>query len=149
VEDARAALRFLLKEGEKQLIRLKEETLSGMGNQFFPFIEGLKSTELSKAQEEYVNMIESCARRIAEPFTRRISDSFLKLSPTEIKIAGLIRVGKTNKEMAKILNLSRSTILTHRHHIRVKLGLRNKKQNLRGFLAAMGTTEDIKKKPKH
>lgn len=149
VEDARAALRFLLKEGEKQLIRLREETLSGLGNQFFPFIEGLKNTELSKVQEEYVDMIESCARRISEPFTRRISDSALRLSPTEIKIAGLIRVGKTNKEMAKILNLSRSTVLTHRHHIRSKLGLRNKKQNLRGFLASMGAKEDIEKKPRH
>jgi DNA-binding CsgD family transcriptional regulator len=147
VEDARAALRFLLREGEKQIIRLREETLSSLGNQFFPFVEGLKSTKLSRTQEEYVNMIESCARRIAEPFTRKISDSALRLSPTEIKIAGLIRIGKRNKEMAKIMNLSQSTILTHRHHIRSKLGLRNRKQNLRGFLASMGTNEDIGKNP--
>jgi DNA-binding CsgD family transcriptional regulator len=148
VEDARAALRFFLKEGERQLIRLKEETLSGLGNQFFPFIEGLKGTRLSRAQQEYVDMIEFCARKIAEPFTRRISDTALKLSPTEIKIAGLIRVGKRNNEMAKMMRLSRSTILTHRNHIRSKLGLINKKQNLQAFLASLGPKPDTEKKAK-
>jgi DNA-binding CsgD family transcriptional regulator len=143
VEDARAALRFLLQEGEKQLIRLKEETFSGLANQFFPYIEGLKSTKLTKAQQEYVDMIESCARRIAEPFTRRISDTALKLSPTQIKIAGLVRAGKTNRDIAKIMRLSKSTILTHRNHIRNKLGLIHKKQNLQAFLASLGPKSDI------
>lgn len=145
VEEARAALRFLLQEGEKQLIRLKEETLSGLGNQFFPYIEGLKGTKLTKSQQEYVDMIESCARRISEPFTRRISDTALKLSPTEIKIAGLIRAGKTNRDIAKMMRLSRSTILTHRNHIRTKLGLIHKKQNLRAFLSSLGPKSDIEK----
>jgi DNA-binding CsgD family transcriptional regulator len=152
VEDARAALRFalrfLLKEGQKQIIRLKEETLSDLGNQFFPYIEGLKGTKLSRAQKEYVDLIESCARKFAEPFTRRISDSALGLSPTEIKIAGLIRAGKRNSQMAKIMQLSKSTILTHRHHIRAKLGLLNKKQNLQAFLATLGGKTDTEMKTK-
>jgi DNA-binding CsgD family transcriptional regulator len=148
VEDARAALRFFLQEGEKQLVKLKEETLSTMGKQFFPFIEGLKSTRLNKTQREYVDMIESCALKIAEPFARRISDPALRLSPTEIKIAGLIRAGKTNKDIAKIMELSKSTILTHRHHIRAKFGLLNKKQNLTMFLGALGTQLDAEAKAK-
>jgi DNA-binding CsgD family transcriptional regulator len=148
VEDARAAFRFLLQEGEKQLIRLKEDTLSTLGKQFIPYIEGLKSTKLTKAQQEYVDLIESCALKIAEPFARRISDPALRLSPTEIKIAGLIRAGKTNKDMAKIMRLSKSTILTHRHHIRAKLGLLKKKQNLVLFLGALGTKADAETKAK-
>jgi DNA-binding CsgD family transcriptional regulator len=120
-----------------------------LGNQFFPFIEGLKGTRLSRAQREYVDMIESCARKIAEPFTRRISDTALKLTPTEIKIAGLIRVGKKSNEIAKMMRLSRSTILTHRDHIRHKLGLNNKKQNLQAFLASLGPKPDTEKKAKN
>ncbi len=41
------------------------------------------------------------------------------------------------KQAANILNVSLSTILTHRHHIRTKLGLTNKKTNLRSFLKTL------------
>jgi len=51
-----------------------------------------------------------------------------------LKVAQLIRDGKANKEIAQLLHLSKSTILTHRHHIRVKLGIKNKKVNLRSVL---------------
>ena len=48
-----------------------------------------------------------------------------------------IRDGKTNKEMAEILLVSKNTILFHRYNIRSKLGLKNKKINLRSHLQAM------------
>jgi len=50
--------------------------------------------------------------------------------------------------MAKIMGLSKSTILTHRHHIRAKLGLLKKKQNLVLFLGALGTKADAETKAK-
>ena len=67
-----------------------------------------------------------------------------KLSPKEAKIACLIKDGLTNKEIAKMLNLSKSTILTHRHHVRTKLGLKNKKQNLQTYLNSLGTRQSSK-----
>lgn len=146
IEEARAALRFLLKEGANQITTLKEETFKKLANQILPYIEGLKSSQLNQSQLVYAEMIESNVRKLSEPFTRRISDPLYKLSPSELKIASLIRGGKSNKEMAKILNLSKSTILTHRHHLRAKLGLKNKKQNLRSFLDSLGSQESISKK---
>jgi DNA-binding CsgD family transcriptional regulator len=142
VEEARAALRFLLKEGANQLTKLKEETFKSLADQILPFIEGLKSSRLNQEQLVYTEMLESNVRKLAEPFTRLISDPIYKLSPSEVKIASMIREGKSNKDMAKILNLSKSTILTHRHHVRVKLGLRNKKHNLRSFLSSLGREEN-------
>jgi DNA-binding CsgD family transcriptional regulator len=139
VQDAKAALRFLLKEGANQLTQLKEETFENLANQILPYVEGLKHSTLNETQLGYTEMLESNIRKLAEPFTRRISDPIFKLSPSELKVASMIRGGKSNKEMAKILNLSKSTILTHRHHIRAKLGLKNKKQNLRLFLNSLGT----------
>jgi DNA-binding CsgD family transcriptional regulator len=52
----------------------------------------------------------------------------------EIKVANLIKEGRTNKEMAELLLRSKNTILFHRHNIRTKLGVKNKKINLRSHL---------------
>jgi DNA-binding CsgD family transcriptional regulator len=49
----------------------------------------------------------------------------------------LVKEGKTNKEVAEILLLSKNTILFHRHNIRTKLGLRNSKKNLRSHLLGL------------
>ena len=55
----------------------------------------------------------------------------------EIKIANLVREGKTNKEIADVLFISINTVLVHRHHIRTKLGIKNKKTNLRSHLLSL------------
>jgi DNA-binding CsgD family transcriptional regulator len=52
-------------------------------------------------------------------------------------VANLVREGKTNKEIAELLLLSKNTILFHRHNIRTKLGLRNNKKNLRSHLLSV------------
>lgn len=134
VEEAKAALRFLLKEGAAQLAELKEEMFNKLANQILPHVEALKDGRLNPEQQVYAELLESNVRKLANPLARRISDPMYRLSPNEIKIAGLIRDGKTNKEMGKIMRRSKSTILTHRHHIRVKLGLKKKKVNLRSYL---------------
>lgn len=136
--EAKAALRFLLEKGAVELADLKEEMVNNFASQILPFIQALKNYGFNEERRSFLDLMESNARRMLEPFSRSISNSMYRLSPAELKIAGLIRDGKANKEMAKILKVSKSTILTHRHHLRVKLGLRNKKQNLQSHLNFFG-----------
>lgn len=57
------------------------------------------------------------------------------LSSRELEIANLIKEGKTNKEIAQMLNLSVRTIEAHRYNMRDKVGLKHKrKKNLRNQL---------------
>jgi hypothetical protein len=55
----------------------------------------------------------------------------------QIRVAGLVKEGRTSKEIAELLYLSRNTILFHRHNIRTKLDLRKSKKNLRSHLLGL------------
>ncbi|MEN6318148.1 MAG: LuxR C-terminal-related transcriptional regulator [Syntrophaceae bacterium] len=45
--------------------------------------------------------------------------------------------GRTTKEIAELLGVAPSAIDSHRNNIRIKLGLNNKKVNLRSHLLSL------------
>ena len=63
-----------------------------------------------------------------------ITQLFSKLSPREIEICSLIKIGETSKEIAKALKISAATVQKHREAIRRKLGLTNRDVNLPSYL---------------
>ena len=66
----------------------------------------------------------------------KLSSKYFALTPSEIQIADLIKYGKTSKEIASMINVSPKAITFHRGNLRKKLGLLNKKINLRAYLQA-------------
>ena len=64
-------------------------------------------------QEDYVRQLER----------RNLDDSYDLLTDREREILQLVAEGRTNKEVANILNVSLTTVETHRTHILQKLGL--------------------------
>ena len=99
-----------------------------------PYLEKLKKNRLTDRQNNLLDILESNLNEIVSPFARNFSNSFMKLTPTEIQVANLIRQGETTKEIADLLNLSKKTIEFHRENIRTKIGIKNKKINLRTYL---------------
>jgi PAS domain S-box-containing protein len=134
LQDTETALRVLIERREQDVSLTREELNTKVKDQLVPYLEHLKQTQLNPEQAEFVGLIETNLKNFYDPAYARLSSPTYKLSPTELKVAQLIRDGKTNKEIAHLLHLSKSTILTHRHHIRVKLGIKNKKVNLRSLL---------------
>jgi two-component system response regulator NreC len=64
-------------------------------------------------QEDYIRQMER----------RGIEDSYELLTDREREILQLIAEGRTNKEVANVLNIGLTTVETHRTHILQKLGL--------------------------
>ena len=134
LEEVNTALKVLLKQRENDRTELEEKVLFNIKELVTPFLNKLKKTNLEAGQMDYANVIESNLNDIISPFVRRLSLNHLKLTPSEIQIANLVKQGMTSKQIAKMFNLSRRTIETHRKNIRNKLGLKSKKANLRTYL---------------
>ena len=80
---------------------------------------------------------ESNIDEMVSPFARELSSSYFNLTPTEIRVANLVKQEKTTGEIAQMFNISESAIVYHRHNIRKKLGLHNKKINLKTHLQSL------------
>jgi len=134
LEEVNTALRVLLKQREDDKKELGDVVLSNVRELIGPYLERLKKGRLAAVQKALVDILESNLESIISPFTINLSSRHFNLTPTEIRVANLVREGRTNKDIAELLLLSKNTVLFHRHNIRTKLGLRNSKMNLRSHL---------------
>jgi DNA-binding CsgD family transcriptional regulator len=137
LEEVNSALRVLLKRREEDKTELEEKILINVKELVAPYLEKLGSTSLTTMQSVYVDTLKSILTDIISPFAHRLSSKYLNLTPTEIQIANLVKEGRTTKEIAEILNSSSRTIESHRKNIRKKIGIANKKVNLRSHLLSM------------
>jgi len=137
LEDVNAALRVLLKRHEEDKVELEEKVLANVKDLVSPYIDKIKMSRLSAPQKSCMEVIESNLNEIISPFSRKLSSKFLNLTPKEIQVAGLIKDGKTSKEIADFLHTSTTTVAFHRRNIRIKLGLSNKKANLSTHLQSI------------
>jgi PAS domain S-box-containing protein len=137
LEEVNAALRVLLKRRDEDKRELGEKVLCNVRQLIFPYLEKLKKCKLNEKQQMFVSILESNLNEIISPLSYRLSSAHLNLTPAELQTANFVKHGRTSKEIAEFLNLSSGTIETHRKNIRRKLGIKNKKTNLRTQLLSM------------
>ncbi|MGE5800302.1 MAG: helix-turn-helix transcriptional regulator [Syntrophaceae bacterium] len=137
LEEVNTALKVLLKRREEDRKDTEEKISSNIQDLVLPHLSKLKKRMPGAREKSQINTIESILKGIISPFTQKLSPRMLNLTPKEIQVANLIRDGKTTKEIAEHLDVSKSAIDTHRHHIRKKLGLKNKRVNLTTYLHSL------------
>jgi PAS domain S-box-containing protein len=136
LEGANTALKMVLKKREENEEELKHTLHSNVKEMILPFIERLRDSHLDETQRTYVNVIERNLQEVYSPFLKQLSSLSPSLSPMDIQVAGLIKEGKSSKEIAKILGVSINTVISYRYRLRTKLGLKNEKINLRSYLSS-------------
>lgn len=134
LEQTNTALKILLDKREQDKQDLGDQVLAQVKQLINPYINMLRSTNLDDEQSAVLNIVAANLQEIVSPFAQRFSAMQARLTPTEIKIANLIKQGMTTKDIAALLKSSPGTIDIHRKNIRKKCGLASKKLNLRSFL---------------
>ncbi len=137
LQEVNAALRVLLKRREDDKTELEETVICNVRELILPYIENLKITPLDSQQLNQLQILERNTNEIISPFLRNLSSKHPNLTPMEIRVINFIKEGRTTKEMARLLNASARTVEVHRDNIRKKLGLRNRKANLKSYLMAL------------
>ena len=137
LQEANTALRVLLKQREADRKELEESLLNNVKHLVLPYVEKLKKSGLTVDQGRFLEVLESHLLDITSPFVQKLSAPMLGLTPAEIRVADLIRQGKSSKEIADLLGISEWAVVFHRRGIRKKLGLSGKKLNLQTYLGTL------------
>lgn len=137
LEEMNVALNVLLEKRENDRRDMENSFLNNVKTLILPYLEKLKSMKLSASQKIYLEILESNIHQLASPMARQLSSRYFNLTPTEIRVASLVKGDKTTKEIADAFHVSESAIIYHRHNIRKKLDLNKKKINLRTYLQSM------------
>ena len=134
LEELNTAMKVLLKKIEEDKIEVEQNVMTNVRELIAPYFDKIIKTKLDDHQKAFVSILESNLNEIVSPFTRKLSRKYLSLTPKEIQILNMIKIGYPSKKIAKVMKISPRTVDCHRKNIRSKIGLCNKKANLRSHL---------------
>jgi PAS domain S-box-containing protein len=137
LQEINTTLRVLLKNRDEDQKNLQESLQSNIHQLVIPFVQKLRTTQVSEQNLEYLNVLETSLNNITSPFINKLSIAYKNLSPRELQVAALIKQGKSSKDIAGVFNLSVGTVNSYRNSIREKLNLVSSETNLRSYLLAM------------
>lgn len=139
LEETNITLKVLLKRIEKERLLFQENLSTNILCNIEPYINKLKQTVIDKDQKRALEILDQNIKDMASPLVYSVMTMNLRLTPAEMQISNFIRQGYSSKEIAELLNISPATIDKHRKNIRKKLGITNKKQNLRSVLSSISS----------
>ena len=134
LEEANAALKVLIKKVKNERHELEEKVVCNLDDLIRPHLAAIAAGKLAPRQRVLLDVIRKNIDDIASPLSRRLLIDGRHLTPIEMRVANLIRQGKTTKEIAALMGVATSTIDFHRLNIRRRLNLTNKKTNLQSYL---------------
>jgi DNA-binding NarL/FixJ family response regulator len=137
IEEVNTALRVLLQQVAEGRRDFEGQILANIRELVLPYVAKLKYRLASDQDLSVLGVIESNLNHIASSFLRNLKLSYTRLTPREIEIAALVAEGKTIKDIALLLNITPRTVEFYRNSLREKLGLKNKKTNLRSHLLSL------------
>ncbi|OPY06242.1 MAG: aerobic respiration control sensor protein ArcB [Syntrophorhabdus sp. PtaB.Bin184] len=135
LEEVNTTLKVLLRQREDDRKELEGRFVSNIREMVLPYLDRMRRTGLDREQQNYLDIVVSNLNEIVSPFLTTLGHA--NLTPRELEVATLVKEGKRTKEIAEIAGIAPSSVDSHRDAIRRKLGLNNKKINLRSYLLSL------------
>jgi len=135
--EANTALRAVIRQNDEARQEVERIVLQNIRETLLPRLKRLQDHCTTPEAVNLADRIESDLQDIASPFLHRLANVAAVLTPQEMKIAMLIKEGKSTKEIAERLCLSAPTVNFHRQNLRKKLGLSGTSSNLRSYLLSL------------
>lgn len=134
--NANLAMKVILNHNREAEQELKEKMVANIEGLVLPYLNQLDGYLKRDDARQCLDVARRTIKECASSFSKDMAASVLGLTPREVQIADLVRRGITNKEIAAQLNLSVGTVSFYRDSIRDKLGIKNRKINLRTYLVS-------------
>jgi PAS domain S-box-containing protein len=136
LKELNTAMRVLLDKRNEDRLRSEENIRVNLVQLIEPYLDRLDSSGLNPEQQQLLDVIRMNLNEVVGSPMPELSAKYYIFSPGELQVANLIRKGRNTKDMARLLNVSPRTIESYRYSIRKKLGLKNKKVNLKTYLSS-------------
>jgi len=135
LSDSNVALTVLLKKREEDQKILADQVVANATKLVEPFFDRLNECRLNEQQQALVDILQANIKELTSPFANNFSSKMVRLTPAEIQVANMVKLGKRSKEIAEIMHLSPGTVNIHRKNIRKKLDISHQKTNLQTLLS--------------
>ncbi|MDR2476936.1 MAG: LuxR C-terminal-related transcriptional regulator [Treponema sp.] len=137
VNNLHLALNILEEIKNIESVLEKQHLYQEIQNHYLPALEQLQLNINDPIIRVCLEIIHNNLNDIISP-SAGISSLYKILTPSEIRVAEFIRMGKSSQDIADALDIARKTVENHRNSLRDKLGLKNKGVNLRSYLLDLG-----------
>ena len=137
LEDINTAMRVVLNQKNSAQNELKSTLYVNLRDMILPHLDALEATSRNNARDASLDTMRSGLKLMIELCHTDLGLADINLTRRERQLAVLIRADMTSKRIAAKLGLSESAVEFHRNNIRKKLGIAQKKVNLKTYLKAM------------
>jgi PAS domain S-box-containing protein len=131
------ALSLLLHQSAEASAEHERRIHDNLQRLVLPYLE--KIEERCKDEDLKIHLRTAMANleKITSNFNLTLSARLGGLTPRELEVAELTKQGRSTKQMAALLDISPRTVEFYRDKLRVKLGIKRKKTNLRSYLSSL------------
>ena len=137
LKEVNHAMGIIMRKKEKENVSIREDVLSNARHLIAPYVEKLKNSGLNNPQMDCLRLITFNFNEITTSLNRRLCAAGIGLTPTELKVANMVRLGMNSKAIAAVLNSSFHTVNRHRKSIRKKLNINGVGFHLNAALTAL------------
>ena len=137
LEDANTVMKGLLKRISEDKSAVEDKVVTNLQELVYPYLEKLKKNIVDDQLKDYVDILDTNLKEILLHLSNNYSASYPNLTPTEMRVANLIKQGKNTEEIAAMLNLAPETVVSRSDNIREKYGIESNETDLREFLLSL------------